>query len=964
MANKVISSFDIGTGDNYTLSVPYGKCSTAADAVAKTVSVDGQFALEAGAIVAVRFAATNSATSPTLNVNGTGAKAIYYQGAPITPAYLKVNYTYQFIYNGGQWDLIGEIDTKNSGTVVAVVAGNGLTGGGPNGTVTVDVGAGNGITVSANAVSAKAGTGITVDSTGINNAGVRSITQDSTDGHKLTIDTGGSSTTITIPDTNTDTTYSAGTGLSLSGTTFNHSNSVTAGTAAGSANNTELTYGGSFTVPTITYDAQGHITAKGTRTMRMPAKVTAADLGLSAVMKFLGTSATAITDGATTNPITIGTTSTTVTSGNVVLYSGKEFVWTGSAWEELGNEGSHALKTITISAGNGLTGGGTLEANRTISHADTSSQASITANGRKYITGVTLDTYGHVTGLTTGTETVTNTDTNYYHTPSYTSTATSTLTGGGTTNLKIATGTGVNDMYIPVATATTAGATIVYPADSCTTFSSDSGTVTPKAVQKGAKLFAYERLADSGVTANGIPRLTKSAVTVSGVTYSGLENTGIQIESVTNTKDTSKKANVLVIPAEGGKKMVYGYCTDQTDGTSFIGGVFDASATTYPYASGLAIGGTSGNLLWKGKQVATTDMISTFSGNYNDLTNKPTIPTVNNATLTIQKNGTTVKTFTANASSNVTANITVPTKVSELTNDSGFKTTDNNTTYTFASGTTKGAFSVTPSGGSAQSVSIYGLATVATSGSYNDLTNKPTIPSAYTLPNATSSVLGGVKIGSNITVSSGTISLTKSNVTSALGYTPPTSDTNNAVTMTKNTGAKYYVCGTTSASTTTGGQIFDTGVYVDTTAGKFVATSVYGAVWNDYAEYRQSDITEAGRVICENGDDTLSLATERLQPGANVVSDTFGFAIGETDECKTPVAVSGRVLVYPYEDRESYKPGDAVCAAPNGTVSKMTREEIREYPERIIGTVSAIPSYETWGTGNVKVNGRIWVKVK
>ena len=47
-----------------------------------------------------------------------------------------------------------------------------------------------------------------------------------------------------------------------------------------------------------------------------------------------------------------------------------------------------------------------------------------------------------------------------------------------------------------------------------------------------------------------------------------------------------------------------------------------------------------------------------------------------------------------------------------------------------------------------------------------------TIPSAYTLPNATSSTLGGVKIGSNITVSSGTISLTKSDVTTALGYTP------------------------------------------------------------------------------------------------------------------------------------------------------------------------------------------------
>lgn len=56
------------------------------------------------------------------------------------------------------------------------------------------------------------------------------------------------------------------------------------------------------------------------------------------------------------------------------------------------------------------------------------------------------------------------------------------------------------------------------------------------------------------------------------------------------------------------------------------------------------------------------------------------IPTVNNATLTIQKNGTNVATFTANASSNATANITVPTKVSELTNDSKFVTADQNMT--------------------------------------------------------------------------------------------------------------------------------------------------------------------------------------------------------------------------------------------------------------------------------------------
>ena len=61
-----------------------------------------------------------------------------------------------------------------------------------------------------------------------------------------------------------------------------------------------------------------------------------------------------------------------------------------------------------------------------------------------------------------------------------------------------------------------------------------------------------------------------------------------------------------------------------------------------------------------------------FSGSYNDLSNKPTIPTVNDATLTIQKNGSNVQTFTANASSDKTANIIVPTKTSELENDSGF----------------------------------------------------------------------------------------------------------------------------------------------------------------------------------------------------------------------------------------------------------------------------------------------------
>lgn len=56
------------------------------------------------------------------------------------------------------------------------------------------------------------------------------------------------------------------------------------------------------------------------------------------------------------------------------------------------------------------------------------------------------------------------------------------------------------------------------------------------------------------------------------------------------------------------------------------------------------------------------------------------------------------------------------------------------------------------------------FATVATSGSYNDLSNKPTIPSQYVLPTASSTTLGGIKVGSGLSISSGVLSTTGSSV--------------------------------------------------------------------------------------------------------------------------------------------------------------------------------------------------------
>ena len=91
----------------------YGTCSTAAGTAAKTVACTG-FTLATGSEITVKFTVTNTASSPTLNVNSTGAKAIYYNGAAITAGYLKANKTYTFRYNGTQYDLVGDIDTNTT----------------------------------------------------------------------------------------------------------------------------------------------------------------------------------------------------------------------------------------------------------------------------------------------------------------------------------------------------------------------------------------------------------------------------------------------------------------------------------------------------------------------------------------------------------------------------------------------------------------------------------------------------------------------------------------------------------------------------------------------------------------------------------------------------------------------------------------------------------------------------------
>ena len=165
---------------------------------------------------------------------------------------------------------------------------------------------------------------------------------------------------------------------------------------------------------------------------------------------------------------------------------------------------------------------------------------------------------------------------------------------------------------------------------------------------------------------------------------------------------------------------------------------------------------------------------------------------------------------------------------------------------------------------------------------------------------------------------------------------------------------------TTCTGATTGSLTYHSSVYINHITGVLM-----GAAWNDYAEYReQVEEIKPGYCVASNDNGKVSKTTEKLQACDGIVSDTFGFAIGETDKCKTPLAVAGRVLAYCEGNRNDYHAGDTVCAGPKGKVSKMSREEIREWPDRIVGIVSEIPNYESWGESNVAVDNRIWIKIK
>lgn len=201
---------------------------------------------------------------------------------------------------------------------------------------------------------------------------------------------------------------------------------------------------------------------------------------------------------------------------------GDTVISNGSSWIVIpsGDEPSGTVTSVGISNGGGLSVSGspiTSSGTITISHADTSSQASSSNSGRTYIQSLTLDTYGHVTGISTATETVTNTDTKLQVTA---------VTSGNT--------------YYPIVGAGTAAATRQYDT---TGFKYEAQTGTTSAVGNATLTLGNSK--GVGVDTNKQGKIKIFGRTIHSHTIQGGEPTEDRILTLPNATGTIALTNQI-----------------------------------------------------------------------------------------------------------------------------------------------------------------------------------------------------------------------------------------------------------------------------------------------------------------------------------------------------------------------------------------------------------------------------------
>lgn len=144
--------------------------------------------------------------------------------------------------------------------------------------------------------------------------------------------------------------------------------------------------------------------------------------------------------------------------------------------------------------------------------------------------------------------------------------------------------------------------------------------------------------------------------------------TKTEVDTLINAIETGSFEVVQQLPQTGEDKVIYLVPNSGTDPNIYDEyiwidgdptGTFEKIGTTEIDLSNYVTTTDLSTALADYTETADLATVAT-SGSYNDLTDKPTIPTVNDATLTIQRNGTTLGTFTANSNTNTSIDVEVP----------------------------------------------------------------------------------------------------------------------------------------------------------------------------------------------------------------------------------------------------------------------------------------------------------------
>ena len=295
---------------------------------------------------------------------------------------------------------VTELNRLTSEEIISITAGNGLTGGGSSGTVTLNVGAGTGISVAADKVNLKTATSTEIGGIkiGYTASGKNYPVQLTSTGQAYVNVPWENTTSFTITATANDddvviltgtngsnkVTYTASHAKKLGdGKSYTTSKTKTSISGSGAS--------GTIQIPQLTVDQYGHVTAAADEavTITMPTipgslknpnkltltvgnnaaveydgseaksvEISLAKLGIPNVMQYQGQTATTQTmsDGSATATIALTTGNYTAKKGDVVIdsSSAREYIWNGSKWELFGvdNISSYKLKQTAVTSPN------------------------------------------------------------------------------------------------------------------------------------------------------------------------------------------------------------------------------------------------------------------------------------------------------------------------------------------------------------------------------------------------------------------------------------------------------------------------------------------------------------------------------------------------------------------------------------------------------------------------------------